>query len=263
MNKFGRLFIIFFLFMLPISTQAEMINSRLLKLDTIAEQALEFTKAGRYDQAQQFMHQFQKEYLVLQEDHRLASPEEWSVISNVFDEALPLIERPDGREQQCLEVMTSFRLAVNAISSTGTPLWTQMEEPVMSSLQDLKQSSSQLDSSQFHETLNVFLSNYDMLKPSLQVDLASSRLQVLDEQVRYVDHYRDEILAAQSETGEIERLEKEVKAIFYEETKEEVIQPSLGWVISVTGGIIITTLSYVGWRKYKGQQEEARNKRNH
>lgn len=263
MNRLGRLFIVFFLFMLPISTQAEMMNSRLLTLDTIAEQALQFTKAGRYEQAHALMRQFEKEYVVLQEDDRLASAEEWFVIESVFAEALQLIEQPDGKEQQCLVAMTSFRLAVNAISSTGTPLWTQMEEPVMSSLQELKQSSAQLDTMQFHETLNVFLSNYEMLKPSLQVDVAATQLQLLDERVRYVDHYRDDILATRSETEEVEQLEKEVQAIFYGKTKEEVIQPSLGWVISMTGGIIITTLSYVGWRKYKGQKEETRNKPNH
>ncbi|WP_203361907.1 sporulation protein YpjB [Bacillus sp. REN10] len=263
MNKFRQLFIIFFLFMLPISTQAEITNSRLLKLDTLSEQALQFTKAGRYDQAEALMEQFNKDYLVLQQDDRLVSAEEWAVIMNVFHEAFALVKQPDGREQKCLEVMTSFRLVVNAISSTSTPLWMQMEEPVMSSLQDVKQSSSQLDSSQFHETFNVFLSNYETLKPSLQVDLDADQLQVLDAQVRYVDHYREEILATPTEADAIERLEKEVKAVFYEKTREESVQPSLGWVISMTGGIIITTLSYVGWRKYKGQQEEARNKPNH
>ncbi|MGM7635372.1 sporulation protein YpjB [Bacillus sp. Hm123] len=263
MKKLGRLFIFFFLFILPISTQAEMMNSSLLTLDKIAEQALQFTKAGRYEQAHALMRQFEKEYRVLQEDDRLASSEEWFVIESVFAEALALVEQPDGKEQQSLAAMTSFRLAVNAISSTDTPLWTQMEEPVMSSLQALKQSTSQLDVTQFHETLNVFLSNYEMLKPSLQVDVAATQLQLLDERVRYVDHYRDDILATRSETEEIEQLEKEVQAIFYEKTKEEVIQPSLGWVISMTGGIIITTLSYVGWRKYKGQKEETRNKPNH
>ena len=54
----------------------------------------------------------------------------------------------------------------------------------------------------------------------------------------------------------IEALQTDLQALFEEnETEEDEADPSLWWVIISTGGIIISTLSYVGWRKYKGEKE--------
>ncbi len=84
----------------------------------------------------------------------------------------------------------------------------------------------------------------------------------MEEQVRYVDQHRTAFLAGEEQEGKIHQLEKEMNMVFKEVSQEEASQPSLGWIISITGGIIITTLSYVGWRKYKGHQEEIKEKRN-
>ncbi|GGA61409.1 sporulation protein YpjB [Ornithinibacillus halotolerans] len=40
------------------------------------------------------------------------------------------------------------------------------------------------------------------------------------------------------------------------ETETEVDMSSFIWLIIVIGGIIASTLSYVSWRKYKGEKEQ-------
>jgi len=48
----------------------------------------------------------------------------------------------------------------------------------------------------------------------------------------------------------------------FENMDEDEADPSLWWVIISTGSIIILTLSYVGWRKYKGDREKPRKEHN-
>ena len=53
---------------------------------------------------------------------------------------------------------------------------------------------------------------------------------------------------------ELDALQYDLKTIF-ENMEEDEADPSLWWVIISTGSIIILTLSYVGWKKYKGDKE--------
>lgn len=184
------------------------------------------------------------------------------MLATSLEQALQVIESPEGKEREAVEAVTSFRLAADAVVSQYQPLWVEMEQPVMSSLQSLKETSAAADSSGFHASLNTFLANYDIIQPSLKVDISKERLQSLEEQVRYVDQHRTAFLAGEEQEGKIHQLEKEMNMVFKEVSQEEASQPSLGWIISITGGIIITTLSYVGWRKYKGHQEEIKEKQN-
>ncbi|KAB7708921.1 hypothetical protein F9802_01900 [Bacillus aerolatus] len=263
MKKIKYLLLVCCLLIIPIHSQAEDSNARLLKLDQTAGQALEFTKAGRYEEAEAQLKAVENELIQLQSESIGLSVEGWTVLSVSVGQALQVIQSPEGKEKEALETVTSFRLAADAVVSRHQPLWVEMEQPVMYSLQSLKESSAAADSSGFHASLNAFLANYYMIQPSLRVDISKKRLQSLDNQVRYMDHNREKVFAGASAEGKISQLEKEVETVFNEMSKKDPSQPSLGWIISITGGIIITTLSYVGWRKYKGQKEEAKKKQNH
>ena len=263
MKKIKCLFLICCLFIIPIHSQAEDADTRLLRLDQIAGQALEFTKASLYEDAEAQLKAVQLELIQIQFKDSGLSEEAWTVLSAALREALQVIGSPEGKEKETLETVTTFRLAADAIVSRYQPLWIEMEQPVMSSLQSLKNSSVTADSSGFHESLNRFLANYYMIQPSLKVDVSQKRVQILDEQVRYMERNRERILDEASAESEIKELEKAVEMVFKEMEKEDSTQPSLGWVISITGGIIIITLSYVGWKKYKAQKAEEREKQNH
>ncbi|MEK4028980.1 sporulation protein YpjB [Pseudobacillus sp. FSL P4-0506] len=263
MKKIKCLFLICCLFIIPVHSQAEDADARLLRLDQIAGQALEFTKAGLYEDAEAQLKAVQLELIQLQFKDSGLPMEDWTVLSTALGEALHVINSPEGKETETLETVTTFRLVADAVVSRYRPLWTEMEQPVMSSLQSLKKSSMTADSSGFHESLNRFLANYYIIQPSLKVDVSEKSVRILDEHVRYMEQNGEKMLKEASAESEIEELEKAVEMVFKEMEKEDPAQPSLGWVISFTGGIIIVTLSYVGWKKYKGQKEEERKKQNH
>ncbi|MBM7647978.1 sporulation protein YpjB [Bacillus ectoiniformans] len=259
MRILGYLLVICCFLMTPITSQAESLDSPLLKLDNIADQALEFTNAGRYSQAEDLLLYFNNEVSLIQTEGVLLSTSEWAVINASYQQALLAVQNPEGKERECVEAVTSFRLAVDAVATNQQPLWTEMEEPVMSAWAALKSTAKKQDAQAFNEALNTFLSTYNMIQPSLKVDMPSKDFSSLDSQIHSIDQLREK-WAADGRTGqEMEQLEKELQMLF-KQTHDEPAQPSLVWVISITGGIIISTLSYVSWRKFKGAQEEVRKK---
>ena len=74
-------------------------------------------------------------------------------------------------------------------------------------------------------------------------------------EVKYIDEYRVHVLMKQKASQEFFALETNLQTIF-EGVIEDEADPSLWWVIISTGSIIVLTLSYVGWRKFKGEREK-------
>lgn len=155
--------------------------------------------------------------------------------------------------------VTKFRLVVDAISSGHQPLWTEMEEPIMASFQNVKQAVNSGNNVNFQSNFNSFLSLYNMIYPSLKIDIPAEQIQSLDAKVNYIDQSRPTLLSKSADHQELEALGNDLQTIFDEMTADEA-DPSLWWVIISTGSIIILTLSYVGWRKYRGDQELEKNR---
>ncbi|MBJ7968148.1 sporulation protein YpjB, partial [Bacillus cereus] len=50
----------------------------------------------------------------------------------------------------------------------------------------------------------------------------------------------------------------DLQKIFHTVKKDEIAS-SLIWFMTITGGLILFTLTYVGWRKYKGEREKRKS----
>jgi sporulation protein YpjB len=92
------------------------------------------------------------------------------------------------------------------------------------------------------------------------LDLAVTEASRIDSFVTYLDEYRNELLVNESRMGHMQMVEDELVKMF-KQMKEDDADPSLIWVMISTGSIIILTLSYVGWRKYKGDKEKQASRR--
>lgn len=132
---------------------------------------------------------------------------------------------------------------------------------MMNSFQQTKNAAINQDTITFNSQLNLFLSQYEMIYPSLKVDLSKETMQQLDTRIQYINQYRPEVISDGESQKELDALQNELTSIF-DDMGEDDADPSLWWVIISTGSIIIMTLSYVGWRKYKGDREKPRKEHN-
>ncbi|MDI5789376.1 sporulation protein YpjB [Bacillus licheniformis] len=65
-----------------------------------------------------------------------------------------------------------------------------------------------------------------------------------------------------TESSKLERLTlwKRLEDVF-DQVEEDDADPSLLWVILTTGSIILSTLTYVGFRKYKAEEDRRRKEK--
>jgi sporulation protein YpjB len=252
---------IFLIYLLkPFSIYAEQPSSSMDKLDMLSDEALQMVKIQKYEEAKKILDYFSDQFLSGNVQARPFNMDELRIVSNAHDDAVEAAASIDMNHNERMNRVTSFRLVIDAITSNRQPLWTEMEDPIMDVFGGMKEAAYTGDSEAFHSSLNTFLTLYGVIYPALKVDVEADRLQQLDTRVNFIDHYRPQVVSETSSQQELDALEADLSSLFDEMTDDEA-DPSLWWVIISTGSIIILTLSYVGWRKYKGDQDKEKGRK--
>ena len=245
------------LFLLPMDVNAQATNS-IKRLDTISDEALQMAKTYRYEEAAKFLNLFEEEFMELTEKGHLFTMDELRIITVSHAEAKEAITNSELDQKERLYRVTQFRLVMDAVMSTYQPMWTELEAPIMTIFSGMKIAAQNGDNENFIENLESFLTLYNVIYPSLKIDVTPEKIQQLNARVNYLNQYPEAITAA-SNQEELYALENDLRKIFDGMTDDET-DPSLWWVIISTGSIIIMTLSYVGWRKYKADKQRRLNR---
>lgn len=250
---------ILFFFLSPSFLQAK---SSPNELDHLADKALTYTQFGELDKAKLTLQQFKDTFESTSFINNLMTMDQLRILTVTFDQAEEAVTAVDMNNKERIAHVKRFRLAYDATHSSYQPLWVKMETPVMSAFKEMKAAMAEGNVSLYHEYLNEFLVQYSIVQPSIQVDLASDRAQEVHARVQYVDRYRQDILKDETKLIEVDKLEHDLHKLFDEMTGDET-DPSFWWVMFTTGGIIISTLSYVGFRKYRAERTKKEPKRLH
>jgi sporulation protein YpjB len=229
------------------------------KLDTISDEALQMMKIHRYEDAKKLLNYFSKQFTSISNNEYPFSMDELRIVTVSHDEAMEAAESSSMEYEERVTRLTKFRLVVDAIASSHQPLWTEMKGQIMTAFHQAREAATSGDSSDFHSNFNTFLSLYNVIYPSMKIDVSAENIQRLDARINFIDEYRSQVVNNVKSQQELDGLESDLQRLF-ENMDEDEADPSLWWVIISTGSIIISTLSYVGWRKYKGDKEMNKNR---
>ncbi|WP_280768205.1 sporulation protein YpjB [Salipaludibacillus daqingensis] len=222
------------------------------KSDTI----LQYVKQHHYDEAAEMLDHFGELFLKIDRTKYELTMNELQVITSTYDEAVHAVKSASLSHRERIFHAYQLRLLMDIYVNEDDPLWLKLKEPMLSSLNELltsKQGTTELSV----KKVNHFLSYYETAKPTWKVSLSPQRLQRIDSQIEYLKKMMDEGDVSQQEWDQhMERIEKELLVIFAGEGTEKESDPSLYWLIITISGAIFSSLSYVGWKKYRAQQAE-------
>lgn len=258
MKKAAFIIIISLLFLLTNIVQANQIGYPSLKdLERLADYALELSKAKRYVEASKALSNFEDELLVKMESGLFINMDEWRILQIVLEEARHVLNGDEFADDEISAAMAKFRLTFDAIISVHEPLWVQMDKQVIEAFQSVKAAASGNDPIRFRNQFQSFLMIYNIIYPSLLIDISGEALEKVDGKINNISNHLNLFLSSNSKLEDLEELENDLEKLF-ERAEEDEADPSLWWVIISTGGIIILSLIYTGWRKYKGEREKQR-----
>jgi sporulation protein YpjB len=229
------------------------------KLDNISDEALQMIKFQRYEDGKKLLSYFSEQFTDISNKEHPFTMDELRIITVSHDEAMEAAASLSMDYEERVQRLTKFRLVVDAIATSHQPLWTEMKNQILTAFQDAKEAASIGDSAHFHSNFNNFMALYNVIYPSMKIDVSAENIQRIDARINFIDEYRSEVVNNVKSQQELEGLEMDLKNLF-ENMDEDEADPSLWWVIISTGSIIILTLSYVGWRKYQGEKDSRKNR---
>ncbi|WAA13749.1 sporulation protein YpjB [Fervidibacillus halotolerans] len=238
-------------FSLNVPIYANNDQGELPTIDQMADEALYFAKLKRYEETKMIVNKMGELIDTFEYDELPLTVDEQRILRVAFFQAKKLLESDQVDEDDLIRVLTKFRLTTDALATEHDPLWFDMESVIMETLQDAKKSVD--NKRQFQGAFQAFLKIYDTVYPGIILDVPIEKVKIADAQIQYLEQNADSLLVNGELSIELEKLQSMVQALFHNYHKDEA-DPSLWWVIISTGGMIILTLTYAGWKKYKGEK---------
>lgn len=256
MKRIGLALLLSLAFLWSVSVDAAGQRSDWEKLDDISDEALQLAKNERFAEAQEVLRYFSERFFALEAKERLRSADELRAVTVTHEQAVRAMSAPIPAEDKVAAV-TQFRLVVDAIHSTYQPLWSEMEPAVMEALAAMEKAAERGEKEAYAAAVRQLVDRYTLIEPSVKIDVPPEVATKVDDDLEALQ------AAAFWQADETKRRERlstarhDLRALFAGVKKDEA-DPSLIWVMISTGGMIVLTLTYVGWRKYKGEKEEKR-----
>lgn len=219
------------------------------ELNKTTDKVLQLVKEQKLADAKQLLQYFSEKFLTVSKESASLSMTELRMITNSYNEAQEAVTNVNLPIQDRIMKVTQLRLVIDAISNKHHPLWLNTKNSMLKAIEQLEELSSSGNKQAYEHQLNLFLQQYQMIRPALTVSLDETTFQKVDSLINYMDRNRV------NHREHIDLLRVEFEKL-YSNVKEDATDPSLLWVIFSISGMIFVSLSYVGWKKYQGEKRK-------
>ncbi|MFV8828351.1 sporulation protein YpjB [Alkalihalobacterium sp. APHAB7] len=257
MRSFLLILLTIFVLSMPTYSNAAEDKEYWRTLNDTSDKVLQLVKQEKLEEAKQLLDYFSKQFLSLDHKQSSLSMSDLQIITKSYERAMESVTAVSMNRVERVRLATEFRLVVDALTSPHHPLWLSSEQTIMKSINELKGTMQQKDAQAFRHKINEFLRVYQMIRPALLVSVEGVQVQKIESLVQFIDRYGNDMIHDTSMQKQLFVMEKEFQNL-YQQVKEDSADPSLVWVMLTIGGMIIISLSYVGWKKYRAEKRRVK-----
>ncbi|MEG7281350.1 sporulation protein YpjB [Bacillus sp. 0909A] len=233
----------------------------LKELNDLSDTVFQMTRQSKYEEALQVLSYFEKtlKSAEKQKQDSMLTGAQIRQITLGYNDMVRSLKQADASDTQKLRAAAQFRMLMDAVDNQSDPLWGSLEKPIMEVFAALKQDVQKNESTSFHEKWNEFISLYDLIYPSLTIDISEDQLDTVGKHIAVIEQEGFQQMTESTKLERLSLLQNDLKSVF-DRVEEDDADPSLLWVMITTGGIIITALTYVGYKKYRAEKKKLKKR---
>ncbi|PAY13935.1 sporulation protein YpjB [Bacillus sp. 7705b] len=233
----------------------------LKELNDLSDTVFQMTRQSKYEEALQVLSYFEKtlKSAEKQKQDSMLTGAQIRQITLGYNDMVRSLKQADASDTQKLRAAAQFRMLMDAVDNQSDPLWGSLEKPIMEVFAALKHDVQKNESTSFHEKWNEFISLYDLIYPSLTIDISEDQLDTVGKHIEVIEQEGFQQMTESTKLERLSLLQNDLKSVF-DRVEEDDADPSLLWVMITTGGIIITALTYVGYRKYRAEKKKLKKR---
>ncbi|AFI28790.1 sporulation protein YpjB [Bacillus stercoris] len=231
------------------------------ELNDLSDTVFQMTRQSKYEEALQVLGYFEKTLKSAekkQQDSMLTGAQIRQITLG-YNDMVRSLKQADTSDTQKLRAAAQFRMLMDAVDNRSDPLWGSLEKPIMEAFTELKRDVQKNEGTSFHEKWNEFISLYDLIYPSLTIDVSEEKLETVGKHIDVIEQGEFQQMTESTKLERLSLLQHDLKNLF-DRAEEDDADPSLLWVMITTGSIIITALTYVGYRKYKAEKNKLKKR---
>ncbi|WP_186577789.1 sporulation protein YpjB [Aquibacillus kalidii] len=199
-----------------------------------------FVEQQRYDSAKALLTDHKAAITKLFEDN---APNLLDELSALLETNVEVINDKTFSKEYKRAQSLSLLLAVDSVNNPEDPIWFKWKT-------DLEQTVSTLMSAEDvnQNQLQTLISEWTIMKPALQLSLDEENYQQLATAFRNLENNEG------TKKQELQTVFNEMQTINLTDSLNPKNSINFVWMILIVGGFITLTLSYVAWKKYKGEK---------
>lgn len=226
-----------------------------LEIKNLADQAYREVKEKDYAQARQTVERLSDRLLDTNLGEYVPYVEQAKMLFDTVLQAKGALTAVRLDERQAYLKVLRMRLAVDAVLNKEQAMWIQFYPELNKVLNQLSKSLAEDKRDQFYSLLNRLFNHYEFIRPAIVVSQPPLMVAQLDSLITFMDRQSPQLWQNKSHTQELlDRLNHLLQIAFYQ--ADQSFKEGLIWLTMGVALVISSVLTYVGWKKYKGQYEQ-------
>jgi sporulation protein YpjB len=222
------------------------------QLNKLAEESLYLTNKQEFAASRKLINDLATRFLAIETGKYLERLDQAHILLETILQAKEALNQVDPLKGQAVQKVLKMRLALDAVSHKKQPLWINYYPTVAQDIDQLRFALEQDKRDLFYRTINSQLAHFEMVRPALIISHPQEVVVQLESQLRYINNNKSELWNNKDQTVlMINQIERQLKVAFFQEVDNSV--QSFLLIILGIGTLIGSVLSYVAWRKYKGE----------
>lgn len=224
------------------------------QVNQIAEEVLFLVQKNEFEASRKQLNQLSSYFLSLETGNYVDRVEQAQILIDAIIQAKESLNAVKLDPDQAHKKVLRMRLALDAVSHKKQPLWLNYYPTIVNTMDELMYAVKENNRDAFYYHLNSLAEEYEFVRPSLVISHQLGITEKLDSQIKYIMNQRQNVWDNQERAlNLLESLDKDWKVAFFQ--KNEQSSQSFIFLMVGVGTLICSVLSYVAWRKYKGEKE--------
>lgn len=223
-------------------------------VNELAQETQSLVERKDYAQAKSNVQQLAEYVISIEMNHYVDYPEQAQMVLETILQAKEALTAANIDEQTIQKKVLKMRLALDAVAPGQQPMWLDYFTPIEQVLRDMQLSIKENERDHFYRHLNRLAVHYELIRPSILMSHSLTVYEQTNSHMSFFFQEQSKLWQDKERTQKmIETFHDQLKQVFYIEPKED---HSSFWILLFgLSLLIISALSYAGWRKYRAEQE--------
>lgn len=224
------------------------------KLNQLAEAALLFAKKQEFAASTKSINDLAAHFIRIEIGQYVDRIEQAQILLDSIVQAKNTLNPIEPNQEQVERKIWRLRLALDAVSHKKQPLWINYYPTLAKTISEVMYSLEHNKRDRFYHLLNQLSAQFEMVRPAMIVSHPPGVVEKLDSQLSYLQTNKGELWQNKDQAMQmLKAIERQLKTAFFQKVDNSL--QSLLFIILGIGTLICSVLSYVAWRKYKGERE--------